>query len=113
MILEPAEAEGQASFAAFLPGLPIDRPDRDVEAIRGVFDDRDRFPDREFTVDENRHPPGRRMTQDRGLGLRLVERDDDLVERNGELLEQEPGPERPGRIELVADDELGHGRLPE
>ena len=44
------------------------------------------------------------------LRIRKIERDQDLVEGDSELLHQQPRTQRPGRIELVGDDKVGIDR---
>src|SRR5919198_2403699 len=46
------------------------------------------------------------MREDALLRAGAVEVDADLVERDAERLHREPRPQRPGRVVLVADDQL-------
>src|SRR5690606_13076363 len=69
-----------------------------------------RLPDGDAAVLEDRHFAARRMLQDAGARIRLAQWDTDLLEGDAHLLQSQPGPERPGRVILVGDDEgeVGH-----
>ena len=78
--------------------------------LRHVFEDRERFPDVGIPVDQHRHLAGARDGGDPRLEVWRVEIDDGLVERDVGRLHADPRPQRPGRVVLVADDEVeGHG----
>ena len=63
---------------------------------------------------QGRHGSRRRIFHDRRLARRLVERNDDFVEHYPGLLENEPRPQRPGRVVLVSqiDREISHQARP-
>src|SRR5215475_7936342 len=75
-------------------------------------DDRQRFPDPDVAVDQDRHLPGRREPQQRRLELRIVERDHLLRKRDAGRLQGDPGAERPRRIVLVAEHQRERHDLP-
>jgi hypothetical protein len=105
----------------FMPQAPrrarVLRPQLVLRKLLGqVFGNRQRVPDHESVVDQRRHLAARADRPDTLLELRIggerVEAHLDFVERDAGLLEQHPGPHRPGRIILVADVEREHAGLP-
>ncbi len=76
-----------------------------------VFQDRERIPDVRLAVHQDGHLAGRRMLEDLLLAARPVERHAQLAERDAEHLHRQPGPQRPGRVVLVADDQEHPGAL--
>jgi hypothetical protein len=86
--------------------MRIARPDFGVLiGLADMVHDGERLPHRDVALDQHRHLSAGRMLGDLGLELRRVERNDDLLERDAELLQQDPRPQRPGGVELVGDDE--------
>src|SRR3954447_19111531 len=64
--------------------------------LADVVHDGDGLPDRDIALDQDRYLAGRRILRNRSLGVRLIERDQHLVENDAELLQQQPWPQRPG-----------------
>ena len=82
------------------------RPQMLFEELLGkVFADRQAVPDRHVAGQQHRHPPGPRILGDAVGGVGLVEQQAHLLERDAKSGQRHPGPHRPGRIVLVADDE--------
>jgi len=76
--------------------------------------DCERIPHRLAVDEQRRHLARRRIRLDAGdaqAAARLVELELHFLEGDGRLARQHPGAHRPGRIVLVADDQLQHGRL--
>src|SRR6202049_1942768 len=93
--------------------LGIVRPKLCVRKFFGeIFEDRQRFPDMNLAVGERRHLSRRRGFCNGPLELRVVQRDHPFLEGNTRSLHGDPGPERPRRIVLVADDEFHQGPRP-
>ena len=75
------------------------------EQLRQVFADGEGVPDGEDSVLQHRHLARRGVLQHLFLEPRYVQGDAGLGEGNAGMLEDEPGPQGPGGIGLVADDE--------
>ncbi|MBA7619265.1 hypothetical protein ES703_26603 [subsurface metagenome] len=72
-----------------------------------IFDDGERIPHRDVAIDQDRHLAGGRDIENALLvGSPGIERDERLLERDVAGAQRQPWPHRPGRIVLVADDEL-------
>src|SRR5665213_1659809 len=75
--------------------------------LRGIFDNGERIPDRDVAIDQRWDLARTGETQDLSLvGLAGIERDEDFLEGNMIGAQRQPGPHRPRRIILVADDKL-------
>src|SRR5438270_12996324 len=81
------------------------------ELLVEILGDGEGIPDGDVAVDQRRHASARRILADVRGGIRHVERDDDLLERHGGVLEHQPGAQRPRGVLLVPDDDLQHGTL--
>ena len=83
------------------------------ERFGEVFADRQALPYHDVAMAQRRHPPGRRVFQDRLAAGRLIERDHHLVEVDRGALQDEPRPQRPRGVVLVAeiDRQVGHNGL--
>jgi hypothetical protein len=77
-----------------------------------VFQDRKRFPNLHVAILERGHLAGAGHLGDARLEIRGLERDYLFLERNAGDPHGNPWPERPGRIVLVADDELERHPMP-
>ena len=88
------------------------RPAAAVEpALVGVLADRQRIPDHQPFIVQRRDAPGRRPAPDLVMERGRVEREQVLLEADAEMPQQQPRPQRPRGVVLVADDEQGHGGL--
>jgi hypothetical protein len=78
-------------------GLAVLRPQLRLRELLGqVLRDGEAVPDGERTVEQGRDPAGGGVPEDLLAGLRLIQRDHDLLERLADRLQGEPGPHRPG-----------------
>src|SRR5689334_10219945 len=100
-------AHGARHGACLAPGGPAAAGE-----FADVFTDGQRIPDHEGAVLEHRHAP--RGAQDGQVARELgrTQRNQPFVERQAEMLEQDPGPQGPRRIVLVADrqQQITHAR---
>ena len=88
-------------------GCRVGRPQVGVGKPLGeIFEDRQRLPDLNAAVGERRHLAGARNLAHPLLEVVGIERDHLFFERDSCDLHRDPGPERPRRVVLVADDEL-------
>ena len=82
-------------------------------AFVGVLADGQRIPDHLAVVVQHGHPAGRRPVADAGVEFGRIQRQPHFLEGDAGLAQQQPGPQRPGRVVLVADHERGGHRLPQ
>ena len=85
------------------------------EALGQVLGNGQRVPDKQIAVLQQRHLAGRAEGVDvppkSRARLKGVKAQHHLFKFNAGLLEQHPGPHRPGGVILVANKELEHGGL--
>jgi hypothetical protein len=91
-------------------GGDIGGPDRPLRELLGdVLDDRQGVPDPELAVEQDRDPAGGGVRELALERVRSMERDLELLELDLELAQQQPRAQGPGRVVLVADDQLQGG----
>src|SRR6516165_1774809 len=103
--------EFRADCAGDRTRVVIPRPELECrERFGQVLANRQAVPDHELAMPQGRDGSRRRILHDGRLARRLVERDDDFVERYPGLLENEPRPKRPRGVILVPeiDRQIGH-----
>src|SRR5690606_4699276 len=88
-------------------GARIGRPHLLV-ALGQVFHDGQRVPHLHVTVHQHRHAPARREALEAALAVVQVEGFQVLAEGDAQGAHQHPGTHGPGRVVLVADEELVH-----
>ena len=85
------------------------------ELFGHVFGNGQRVPDGQVAVHQQWHLAGRSGALqgffESGVGLEGVKAHHDFLERNAGLCKQHPGAHGPGRVILVANEQLQHGRL--
>ena len=115
----PQRAEPGVHFTGERTGVGASgfafRPDRLFGmGLGNIFDDRERLPDRDLAVLQRRALSRRRVLEHARARFRLIHRDDHFLERDLQLREQDPGPQRPRRIGFVGEDQLQrHDSFPE